>query len=319
VNASALTDLEPVVGRLLDRHLSGAREWFPHELVPWDRGAQIKAGKPWQPPPGTPLSDGVRSAIFINLLTEDNLPYYTSALASAFGAGGAWGEWMRRWTAEEGRHSIVLRDWVTVSRLMDPVLLERARMQQVSGGVAPEPWSAVGTMVYVALQELATRIAHFNTAKALDDPAGYEIMKRVAADENLHFLFYRDLVSAAIELDPSDVVTEVERVVQGFAMPGTGIVGYRDHAASIADEGIYSLAVFHDQVLAPTLRFWKVEELAGLDARSSVARDRLLRQAERVRRIGQRLEEKRQERSAPGTGESRPASPEGPTGRRPPP
>jgi len=40
-------------------------------------------------------------------------------------------------------------------------------------------------------------------------------MKRVAADENLHFLFYRDLVSAAIELDPSDMVAEIERVVLG--------------------------------------------------------------------------------------------------------
>ena len=297
MNSSVLADLEPVVGKLLDRHLSNAREWFPHELVPWERACQIEAGKPWAPPPGTPLPAGVRSAIFVNLLTEDNLPYYTCALASAFGSGGAWGDWMRRWTAEEGRHSIVLRDWVTVSGLMDPVVLERARMQQVSGGVAPEPWSAVGTMVYVALQELATRIAHFNTAKALGDSAGYEIMKRVAADENLHFLFYRDLVSAAIELGPSDVVVEVARVVQGFAMPGTGITGYRDHAASIADEGIYSVAVYHDQVLAPTLRYWKVEELTGLDATSSLARERLLQHAQRVRRIGERLEEQRLQRS----------------------
>jgi acyl-[acyl-carrier-protein] desaturase len=223
---------------------------------------------------------------------------------------------MRRWTAEEGRHSIVLRDWVIVSRLMDPVVLERARMRQVSGGVAPEPWSAIGTMVYVALQELATRIAHFNTAKALDDPAGYEIMKRVAADENLHFLFYRDLVGAAIELDPSGVVLEIERVVQGFAMPGTGITGYRDHAASIADEGIYSVAVYHDQVLAPTLRFWQVEELTGLDAKSSEARDRLLGQAQRVRRIGRRLEEQRQERLGAAAAESnRSGTPDSPARR----
>jgi acyl-[acyl-carrier-protein] desaturase len=167
-------------------------------------------------------------------------------------------------------------------------------------------------MVYVALQELATRISHFNTAKALDDPAGYEIMKRVAADENLHFLFYRDLVSAAIELDPSEVVVEIERVVQGFAMPGTGISGYRAHAASIAEEGIYSVSVFHDQVLAPTLRYWKVEELTGLDARSCEARDRLLKHTERVQRIGRRLEEQRLERKYDPTMRETPGAPPGP-------
>ena len=286
------------MGKLLDRHLASAKEWFPHELVPWERGQRFEPDTPWQPPTECDVTEGVRSAIFVNLLTEDNLPYYTCALASSFGEAGAWGEWMRRWTAEEGRHSIVLRDWVTVSNIMDPVLLERGRMAQVAGGVAPEPWSAAGTMIYVALQELATRIAHFNTAKLLSDEAGYEIMKRVAADENLHFLFYRDLSKAALELRPSDIVHEVERVVKGFAMPGTGIPGYREHAASIADEGIYSVAVFYEQVLAPTLRYWKIEELDGLDAAAEASRDRLLNHAQRLQRIGQRFEDQRLERAA---------------------
>ena len=146
--------------------------------MPWERGGAIVRGAPWLPSEAEALSPGVRSAVFVNLLTEDNLPYYTGALVTALGAAGAWGEWAHRWTAEEGRHSIVLRDWVTVSRLLDPVALERARMKQVSGGVAPEPWSEAGTLVYVAFQELATRVAHFNTAKAVGDPVGYEIMKR---------------------------------------------------------------------------------------------------------------------------------------------
>jgi acyl-[acyl-carrier-protein] desaturase len=293
VTVPALADLEPVVGKLLDRHLTSAKEWFPHELVPWDRASQIRPGQAWDPGHAAALSPGVRSAILVNLLTEDNLPYYTRALATAFGVEGAWGEWMRRWTAEEGRHSIVLRDWVTVSQVLDPVALERGRMQQVSGGIAPEPWSAAGTLLYVALQELATRISHFNTAKALDDEAGYAIMKRVAADENLHFLFYRDLSNAAIEVAPSAMMLEVERVVQGFAMPGTGIDGYGSHAAAIANEGIYSLAVFHDQVLAPTLRFWGVEQLTGLDDAAERARDRLLRHIQRLQRVAQRFEEQR--------------------------
>ena len=46
-------------------------------------------------------------------------------------------------------------------------LLEDGRMSQMSGGQVPEPDSAVDGFVYVALQELATRIAHRNTGKAL--------------------------------------------------------------------------------------------------------------------------------------------------------
>lgn len=283
------------MGRLLDRHLSKAREWFPHELVPWDRCADLVAGGPWEGSAQGATTEGVRSAVLVNLLTEDNLPYYTTALASSFGDRGAWGEWMRRWTAEEARHSIVLRDWATVSRVLDPVVLERARMQQMCGGVVPEPSSAVATLVYVALQELATRVAHFNTGKALNDPAGYEVMKRVAADENLHHLFYRDLSSAALELAPSETMVAIERVVKGFAMPGTGIIGYAGHAAAIADAGIYSVALFHDNVLAPTLRYWHVEELTGLDTEASMARDRLLAHVSRVQRIGLRLEQQRLE------------------------
>ena len=55
--------------------------------------------------------------------------------------------------------------------------------------------------------------------------------------------------------------------------------------------------------------------MTGLDAESSAARDRLLRHAERVGRIGQRLEEQRLERSgARQAGKARSARP-GPVGR----
>ena len=115
-------------------------------------------------------------------------------------------------------------------------------MHQVSTGEVPEPGRAVDGFVYVALQELATRIAHRNTGRLLGDPAGYDVMMRVAADENLHHLFYRDLATAAIELDPSGWSPAIERQVVGFAMPGTGIPDFAGHAAAIASAGIYDLA-----------------------------------------------------------------------------
>ena len=70
--------------------------------------------------------------------------------------------------------------------------------------------------------------------KLIDDPAGYDVMKRVAADENRHYLFYRDVSSAALEVDPSGMVIAIERQVRDFEMPGTGIIDFETHARAIA-------------------------------------------------------------------------------------
>jgi len=289
---SLLLELAPVVEQLTDRHLATSKEWFPHELVPWGRASEAIAEPGWDEGLA-PLPAGVRSSLFVNLLTEDNLPYYFNTIDRMFGSDGAWGTWARRWTAEEGRHSIVIRDYLTVTRMVDPVALERARMHQVSHGVVPEPPTVLDGLVYVALQELATRVAHRATGKLLDDRAGYDVMARVAADENLHHLFYRDLVSAALAIDPSSVVEAIERQVTDFEMPGTGIVDFEDHALAIARAGIYDLAIHHEQILVPVvLRHWGVEQLEGLTASAEAARARLVRRIERVGKAGRRMAER---------------------------
>ena len=43
------TEFEALVGQTLERHLAGAKEWFPHELVPWSRGRDFSAGEEWDP------------------------------------------------------------------------------------------------------------------------------------------------------------------------------------------------------------------------------------------------------------------------------
>ena len=40
-------DLQPVVGKLLERHLGTTKEWFPHELVPWSQGRDFDPGEAW--------------------------------------------------------------------------------------------------------------------------------------------------------------------------------------------------------------------------------------------------------------------------------
>jgi acyl-[acyl-carrier-protein] desaturase len=292
--STLIEELTPVAERLFDRHDATAKEWFPHELVPWGRARDFEPDEVWDPA-DVPMPDGVRSALFVNLLTEDNLPYYFRTIEALFGADSVWGTWVRRWTAEEGRHSIVIRDYLTVTRAVDPVALERARMHQVSTGITPDPPTPVDGLAYVALQELATRIAHRNTGKMLEDRVGYEVMARVASDENLHFLFYRDLVTAALEADPSVGVIALERQVREFEMPGVGIVDFADHANAIAKAGIYDLVSHHEQILVPVvLRHWGVEELTGLTDEAERARDALLSFIDRVGRVGRRLAARRE-------------------------
>jgi acyl-[acyl-carrier-protein] desaturase len=293
-DTALLAELEPTAARLLERHLATSKEWFPHDLVPWSRGEDFEPDYEWSADDVT-LSPEIRSALFVNLLTEDNLPYYFRTIEAMFGRDSSWGVWARRWTAEEGRHSIVIRDYLTVTRAIDPVHLERARMAQVECGEVPEPGSVHDGFAYVALQELATRIAHHNTGKLLDDKAGYEVMKKVASDENRHHLFYRDLVTAALEVDPSGMVCALERQVRTFEMPGTGILDFEVHAKAIAKAGIYDFGIHHDQILVPVvLRHWGVESLEGLTPEAEVARAALVKRIGRIGRAGRRLADRRE-------------------------
>ena len=47
-----LSELEQVVETNLNRHLATAKEWFPHEYVPWSQGTDYDGplgGQAWRP------------------------------------------------------------------------------------------------------------------------------------------------------------------------------------------------------------------------------------------------------------------------------
>lgn len=293
-----LRELTPVVETLLERHLETSKEWFPHEYVPYGRGRDHEPGHVWSEEDadlaGAQLTPEVRSALLVNLLTEDNLPYYFRTVEKMFGADGAWGAWVRRWTAEEGRHSMVIYGYLMTTRAIDPVELERSRMIQVSKGETPDPGSTHEGFVYLALQELATRISHRNTGLQIGDPVGYEVMKRVTGDENLHQLFYRDLATAAVQVAPNEMMIAMEKQVRNFAMPGTGIPDFDRHAAAIARAGIYDLQIHHEQILAPVvLRQWDAPNIAGLSGEGAEAQERLMKRMATSERVAKRYAERR--------------------------
>ena len=292
-----LKEIEPVAADLLNRHLGVAKEWFPHEYVPYERGREHR-DEAWSAEDadlgGATIDDAVRSSLIVNLLTEDNLPYYFRTVEATLGRDGAWGEWVRRWTAEEGRHSMAIYGYLMTTRAVDPVSLERDRMAQVTLGSIPEPPSVCDALVYLSLQELATRIAHRATGAMIGDPVGHEVMSRVAADENLHHLFYRDLAAAAFEVAPNEMMSAVLRQVSTFEMPGFGIRDFAAHARRIASAGIYDLAVHHKQILVPVvIHQWAVDKMSGLTEVGNKAREALMVRLEKSARVADRLVQRR--------------------------
>jgi acyl-[acyl-carrier-protein] desaturase len=287
-----LIDLEPTAARLLDRHLTMAEDWLPHEYIPYSQGRDFDK-EPWTP--DQPRLSGVaRTAFEVNLLTEDNLPSYHRLIYGMFGAGdGAWVNWIGRWTAEEGRHSIVLRDYLTVTRNLDPAALEHSRMAQVEQGYERPTLDPLRGLAYVALQEVATRAAHRNTGRYSDDPVADRIMARISADENLHATFYRDVLAAAAEAQPSATVEAVVAEILAFEMPGAGIVGFRRKAAEMALAGIYDLRIHRDEVVLPLVRKLRLFELTGLSPEAEGARSELGRFLEDMDASARKLEERR--------------------------
>jgi acyl-[acyl-carrier-protein] desaturase len=245
--------------------------------VPWSRGREFTGdgGVAWTSDQSR-LPEAARAAFELNLLTEDNLPSYHHELVARLGGDGAWGAWVRRWTAEEARHAMSIRDYLILSRGVDPAALERERMVTMQTG-----WTAGGkdllrSLVYATFQELATRVAHRNTGRAAGDPVADRLLARVAADENLHMVFYRDLVAAALALAPEQTIVAIAAEVVGFAMPGVGVPGFLHKSLRIAEAGIYDVRLHRDEVVAPLLRQWRTLTLpvatdAGRRAQADVA------------------------------------------------
>jgi acyl-[acyl-carrier-protein] desaturase len=286
-----IQQLEPVVEAGLNQHLASTKDWYPHDYVPWSDGGNFATlgGKDWDLRQSR-LSELARVAMITNLLTEDNLPSYHRAIAGHFSLDGAWGTWVNRWTTEENRHGIALRDYLVVTRAVDPVALEIARIQQVTAGFSPgqqgqraiRPESMLDALSYVTFQELATRVSHRNTGKACAEPIADELLRRVAADENLHMIFYRRLTAAALDISPDQTMASISRILANFQMPGFSIANFRRNAVKIAVGGIYDLRQHLDEVVMPVLRNWRIFERDDFTGEGARRRDELAVMIERM-------------------------------------
>ena len=283
-NVQLLRELEPVAEKLLNRHLSMFKDWNPHDFVPWSDGKNFSAldGRDWDPEQSR-IPDVAQVAIVQNLLTEDNLPSYTREIAMNFTMDGPWGHWVNRWTAEEARHSIALRDYLVVTRAVDPVALERLRMEQMTRGFSPGQnqqgdlfaENLFDAVMYVSFQELATRVSHRNTGLVCEDPIAKQLMAQVSHDENLHMIFYRDVSAAGLDIAPNQAIKSVHRILRNFKMPGFTVPEFRRKAVIIAVGGVYDPRIHLNEVVLPVLRNWRIFDREDFSGEGAWMRDDL--------------------------------------------
>ncbi|OBC16387.1 acyl-ACP desaturase [Mycobacterium sp. 852013-50091_SCH5140682] len=287
-----LQELEPVVEKSMNRHMQMRKDWNPHDFIPWSDGKNYYAlgGQDWEPGQSK-LSEVAQTAMVQNLLTEDNLPSYHREIAMNMGMDGAWGQWVNRWTAEENRHGIALRDYLVVTRAIDPVELEELRVEQVTRGFSPGQnqqgdlfaESLFDSVIYVTFQELATRVSHRNTGKACDEPIADQLLQRISGDENLHMIFYRDVSAAGLDIAPNQAMASLHRVLDNFKMPGYTVPDFRRKAVVIAVGGVYDPRIHLDDVVMPVLKKWRIferEDFTGEGARLRDDLGRLVKELE---------------------------------------
>ena len=269
-----LEAVTPAIQGLMASHRERREHWYAHEYVPWELGRNFRED-PWDESQAT-LSPEVRTALVLNLLTEDNLPYYHADIARHLPDNETFREWNGLWTAEENQHAIAIRSYLLTSRNCDPRELEDDRMATMQRGFRISFDDPIEVMAYTSAQELATRVSHRNAGKLADDEVAYDIMARIATDENHHFMFYKGVVAAMLREQPSAVLGPLYRVLTNFEMPGIVIPGYVRRAVAMAKAAVYNLRIHHDRVVRPLLRDLKVEHLTDLTAEARELQEKLM-------------------------------------------
>jgi len=266
--------IDAEVERLMEEHLARRSDWYFHDIVPWERGESFR-DKPWDVSQCT-ISEDARTALILNLLTEDNLPYYHALIETNMPNTSAFAKWNHLWTAEEGQHAIGIRSYLLTSRNCDPYELENDRKATMINGYQPSFDDPTEIFAYTAMQELATRVSHRNAGKITDDPAAFELMRNIAIDENHHFIFYKGIMQAMLDQAPDLVLGGIHRVFDNFQMPGVAMPNFLRRSIEVAKAGVYNLRIHHDRVVLPLIKDWKIADLSDLTPATAELQDKIM-------------------------------------------
>ena len=255
--ANAFTlELEPVVLQELRRHLDTEDIWYAHDYVPFDKGENFAFldGKDWDPSQVT-LPKHVTDALEILLITKDNLAGYHRELVEHFILEDKWGRWLGRWTAEEHLHAIALRNYLVVTREVDPTANEDVRVEHVMKGYRADSYSQIETLVFMAYYERAHAVFCRNLQEQISEPVLAGLVGRIATDEERHEEFFANLVAHCLNYSRDETIDAIAARAAALDVVGGDIDAYRDKIEVVAEAGIFDKAALA-RVIADRIAAW---------------------------------------------------------------
>jgi acyl-[acyl-carrier-protein] desaturase len=239
--ANALTaELEPVVDENLTRHLETEDVWFAHDYVPFEQGENFAflGGRDWEPSDVT-LPKHVTDALEILLIEKDNLAGYHREFVFSFILEEKWGRWLGRWTAEEHLHAIALRNYLVVTREVDPTANEDVRVEHVMKGYRADTYSQIERLVFMAFFEREHAVFCRNLQKQIDEPVLEGLVGRIARDEERHEEFFANLVSHLLTTNREETIAAIAARAAELDVVGGDIDAYTDKVARMAEVDIF--------------------------------------------------------------------------------
>ena len=259
-----MLELEPVVAETLSRYLQNEEMWYAHEYVPFDQGENFAflGGQDWDPSQVT-LPKHVTDALEILLITKDNLAGYHRELVEHFILEDKWGRWLGRWTAEEHLHAIALRNYLVVTREVDPAANEDVRVEHVMKGYRADTYTQVETLVFMAFFERAHAVFCRNLAEQIDEPALKAMVGKVARDEERHEEFFAALVTHCLGYTRDETIEAIARRAAALDVVGADIDAYQDKVALMAESGIFGADTLRT-VVSDRITAWGLADEASL-------------------------------------------------------
>ncbi len=197
--------------------------------MPFEQGENFAflGGRDWEPSEVT-LPKTVTDALEILLITKDNLAGYHREFVFSFILEEKWGRWIGRWTAEEHLHAIALRNYLVVTREIDPAANEDVRVEHVMKGYRADTYSQIERLVFMAFFEREHAVFCRNLEAQITEPVLKGLIGRIAKDEERHEEFFANLVAHLLSSNRDETIAAIARRAAELDVVGGDIDAYAD-------------------------------------------------------------------------------------------